>query len=373
MIARPYFTIPSAVVYFKGMLPVVRVVRRAVCPLPRAPYVPAGLLRITCSPLIARFAVPASVPPPCWSSSCATDQVARPRALHSLKPIDGTSLSSSAVGRGPLQYGYSMRAFPSAQARGVSTSAVAEDQDKGAVEEVDGMTRYPSAGSVRGLLRTCDYLGTVAFAVSGAVTAGSVGMDLLGAMLVGTVTAVGGGTLRDAVILRKTPFWVEETEYLWMSLLCAAAAFALWHTVNSEAVRTADGGEGPVMLWGDAVGVGAFAVVGAQNALRQSCPAVVVVLCGVVTATFGGLTRDTLCKLPGRILHSHADIYASTAAAGAATYYALRAAGLGVPLRILGGLGVGVGARWAAWTFGLRLPHWDAEQRPQRSRQPLKL
>ena len=60
-----------------------------------------------------------------------------------------------------------------------------------------------------GLVRDADRVGTVAFAVSGAITAGGVGMDALGCTVVGTVTAIGGGTFRDAIILSQRPFWVE--------------------------------------------------------------------------------------------------------------------------------------------------------------------
>jgi len=60
--------------------------------------------------------------------------------------------------------------------------------------------------------RTCDWLGTVMFAVSGCVTAGVAGMDFLGCTVVGTVTAIGGGTIRDMVIGNSPVFWMHEVE-----------------------------------------------------------------------------------------------------------------------------------------------------------------
>lgn len=69
--------------------------------------------------------------------------------------------------------------------------------------EPDTMPRLPGIGSVPALLRGGDWFGTVVFAASGAVTAGTVGMDALGCTLVGSVTALGGGTLRDAIVLQQ--------------------------------------------------------------------------------------------------------------------------------------------------------------------------
>ena len=70
------------------------------------------------------------------------------------------------------------------------------------------------------------------------------------------------------------------------------------------------------MKWADAFGVGAFAVIGAQNGIRKGLHPLVCIICGMFTATFGGMIRDVLCQKPPRILHSHAEIYASTALTG---------------------------------------------------------
>jgi Glycine transporter len=76
----------------------------------------------------------------------------------------------------------------------------------------DGLTRYPSFSSPQGVLRGLDLFGTVVFAYSGCVTAGNCGMDLLGCMIVGTVTAVGGGTIRDVFLGNVPVFWMTEVE-----------------------------------------------------------------------------------------------------------------------------------------------------------------
>ncbi|GBG27174.1 Hypothetical Protein FCC1311_033972 [Hondaea fermentalgiana] len=230
----------------------------------------------------------------------------------------------------------------------------------------DGLVRYPSLSSSRGLLRGADYLGTVAFAMSGAITAGTVGMDAVGCTIVGTTVALGGGTMRDAIILHKQPFWVEEYEYLLMAAAAALATSMLWPTLPSDGYLKDDNeGEGKLLWAGDALGVGAFAVIGCQNALRMCLHPVIACTCGMVTATFGGLTRDVLCGLPketqgnGRIMHSHGDLYASTAFAGAASYVFARSMALPLAVRIFSGVGISVGLRYAAATYELGLPSWD--------------
>lgn len=167
-----------------------------------------------------------------------------------------------------------------------------------APQVLDSLPRYPTPKPL-GLLRLSDYIGTAAFAVSGSITAATAGMDLLGATLIGTVTAIGGGTVRDAVILHKQPFWVGEVEYFLLAAACAGLAFALWPWMEEDGVvKRRGGGEGALLWWGDALGVGAFAVIGAMNGVRLGVHPLLSVTCGMVTATFGGLTRDVICNLP---------------------------------------------------------------------------
>ena len=73
----------------------------------------------------------------------------------------------------------------------------------------EGLPRFPNLHTPTGVLRSLDWFGTVAFAASGALTAATCGCDALGTVAVGTITAVGGGTIRDAVVLNKPPFWVS--------------------------------------------------------------------------------------------------------------------------------------------------------------------
>eukprot|EP00047_Mylnosiga_fluctuans_P017068 m.58501 g.58501 ORF g.58501 m.58501 type:complete len:244 (-) comp6906_c0_seq2:67-798(-) len=187
---------------------------------------------------------------------------------------------------------------------------------------------------------------------SGHLTAG---MDLLGTVVVGTITAVGGGTARDVIVLNRMPFWIEEWEYIVIGVAGALAAFFTWPTLKKMgADDNAD-----VMLMADGVALGAFAVIGTQNGIRAKLPLGLTVIGAMITSTFGGLTRDVLCQRPPRILHAHADIYASTALGGSAAYLAARQLGLPVPARIIAGVSTTAAMRMYAWTNGVRLPTWQ--------------
>lgn len=232
----------------------------------------------------------------------------------------------------------------------------------------EGLPRWPSLASPTGILRGLDYFGTVVFAASGSLTAAMSGCDLLGCSIVGTITAVGGGTIRDALVLRKQPFWTEEWEYLIISIAAAATAFYCWGELEPGkdilgtglTLKSADGGEGDLMNWGDAIGVGAFAVIGAMNGIRANSPFIVSGICGMMTSTFGGATRDTLLNRPVRILHPYSDTYAPIAFVTACNYLMMRQlAPSKQGLRICTSVGLAVMLRYLAWTNGWRLPHWD--------------
>eukprot|EP00667_Euglena_gracilis_P014203 EG_transcript_14694 len=214
--------------------------------------------------------------------------------------------------------------------------------------DYDGMPRYPNL-TPGGTLRAMDYVGTVAFAMSGCITAGLTGMDLLGCVVVGTITSIGGGTIRDLLIGNSPVFWVEEYEYLIMCLVVATATFVYLVVFGQK-------DEPALLWWADTVGLGAFCVIGAQNGIRRGCHPLICVACGMFTATFGGVVRDVLCHRPVRILHSHAEIYASTALAGATAYMAAKAAGLPLVYRIGTGFAVAVSLRILATEKGIRLP-----------------
>lgn len=188
------------------------------------------------------------------------------------------------------------------------------------------------------LLAFLDYFGVVVFAVSGALVGGRRRLDPVGFVLVGTVTGIGGGTLRD-VLLGATPvFWVEDPTYI---MLCVIASLATFFAAGPVAARQG------ALVWADAVGLATFTVLGTQAALAQQAPAVIAIAMGVMTATFGGIVRDVLCAEVPHILRR--EIYATAALVGAVVYVALAA--VGVDVRLV--MGLAFGAALSVRAFGI--------------------
>jgi uncharacterized membrane protein YeiH len=161
------------------------------------------------------------------------------------------------------------------------------------------------------------YFGDVVFAVSGALTAARYRMDVLGFVLIGTITGIGGGTTRD-LLLGRTVWWTQDPTEL---LLCVAAALVTFFFIKSDITRRQG------MIWSDALGLAAFGVVGCHIALQFGAPFVVAVFMGMVTATGGGVIRDVLTNTQPMILCGQ--LYATAALLGSLGYASLLA--LGVP------------------------------------------
>ena len=156
------------------------------------------------------------------------------------------------------------------------------------------------------LFTTLDLAGTFAVAISGAVAARGRGLDWVGVMVIAFTVACGGGVLRDLCIGAVPPAGLTDWRYLAVSMAAAFMAIA----ANPLVVRLAH----PVILF-DSIGLGLFAVTGAQKAMIYGHNAEVAVLLGVATAVGGGVARDVLLNRVPVILQR--EIYASAALVGA--------------------------------------------------------
>ena len=162
----------------------------------------------------------------------------------------------------------------------------------------------------------CDYVGTFAFAISGIRLASAKKFDWFGAYVVGVVTAVGGGTIRD-VLLNATPFWMLQLSYLVISGL--ALLFVL--VFRKYVVRLNN-----TFFIFDAIGLGLFAVVGIAKTLDFGFPMWVAVVMGTITGAFGGMMRDILINEEPLIFRK--DIYALACVFGGLIYYPIRIGGI---------------------------------------------
>lgn len=212
-----------------------------------------------------------------------------------------------------------------------------------------------------GLLRGSDYIGTCSFALTGTLLAASKGLDCFGAPVIGLITAIGGGTIRDFVLgAGRRAFWMEEQEYVYLALATGVATFFGWEYAKKhfEVVRD----DAWWIEASDALGVGAFCVIGCMNGVRAGVSAINCIACGVFTATGGGVVRDVIVGRPPRIFHSYATAYATPAAAGAATYLLARKMGVSTSARIVSGVTVGILGRVASESGNVRLPLYESEE-----------
>ena len=175
-----------------------------------------------------------------------------------------------------------------------------------------------------------DWLGTVAFAFSGTLTAAQEDMTIIGAAFLAVITAVGGGTIRDLLLGCGRAFWLVDIRYFNVCLATCAVTLLIWPTL-ARRLGLSDDSAWPFAV-ADSVGLAAFAVLGARKALGLGLHAQGAALSGLLTACGGGVVRDVLCRRQPRILHTTQSAYGSPALLGAALYTALRTVGGGAVL-----------------------------------------
>ena len=188
-----------------------------------------------------------------------------------------------------------------------------------------------------------DYLGVGFFAVSGAIAAAERRQDFVTFLFFGAITGIGGGTLRDLMIGAPV-FWVRQPGYL---TVCVLAAPLVWFWRGWMV-------SGRALLWMDAVGLSAYAVVGAAKALGAGLSAPVCIAMGVLTACFGAVIRDVLAGQPSVLLRR--EIYVTAAILAGAVFVAVDVLGAPMLVSVAAGVLAGLGLRGGALLWGWRLP-----------------
>lgn len=196
------------------------------------------------------------------------------------------------------------------------------------------------------LLYLLDLVGVAVFAVSGALAAGRKGLDLIGVVVLGLVTATGGGTIRDVLLDRHPIFWLADPAYI--LVITAASFFTVAWTRRWPPPVAA-------LLVADALGLALFSISGAQIAERMGLNPVAGVVLGTVTGAAGGAVRDVLTAEVPLVLR-RGELYASAAIAGTATYFALMWLGAARGLATGVGMTVVAAVRLASIRWKVTLP-----------------
>lgn len=192
-----------------------------------------------------------------------------------------------------------------------------------------------------------DWFGVAIFATTGALVASRKQMDLIGFILLGTATGIGGGSIRDALLGNLPVFWIGDARYLITCCLVSSATFFLAHIPQSRHA---------LLLRLDAVGLAIFAVTGAETALLADAGPITAIAMGVITATFGGIIRDILGGESPTVLRK--EIYVTAALAGAVIYVCAIEAGAGRGLGLLCGFSGGLFIRLGALRWRWALPRY---------------
>jgi uncharacterized membrane protein YeiH len=201
------------------------------------------------------------------------------------------------------------------------------------------------------IITVLDSLGIIVFAVTGALVASRKQMDLVGFALLGIVTGVGGGTLRDLLLGATPVFWVREPTPV---LICTAVAGITFFTAHIPQSRY------NLVLWLDAVGLAVFAVTGTETALQAGVSAPVACVMGVITATFGGVIRDILGGEISIILRR--EIYLTAALLGAVVLVTLQELGFSHDSSVVAGFMSAFALRGAALARRWSLPRYKPRQ-----------
>lgn len=157
-----------------------------------------------------------------------------------------------------------------------------------------------------------DLLGTMAFAISGALVGREKRLDLFGILTLGFVTAIGGGTLRDVIIGITPVTWLTDLTYfltIVCSVLIALVFYKYLYVLRSS------------LFLFDTIGLAVFTLIGIEKGMGVGLHPVICVTLGTITACFGGVIRDILSNTIPVILKR--EIYATACIAGGLVFYLL--------------------------------------------------
>lgn len=162
------------------------------------------------------------------------------------------------------------------------------------------------------ILYIIDIVGTMVFAISGALTAADKRLDFFGISSVGFITAIGGGTIRDMLIGSTPVGWMQDLVYI--TVIAIGILLAAVFTRSIQNLRK-------TFFLFDTIGIAVFTVLGLQKALVIGVHPMIATMMGMVSAVFGGVVRDIVCNEIPLIFRK--EIYALTCLTGGLLYILL--------------------------------------------------
>lgn len=167
------------------------------------------------------------------------------------------------------------------------------------------------------LFNVLDLLGTIAFAISGALAAMNRRLDLFGVFIIAFVTAIGGGTVRDMLIGNTPVMWMENIVYIYV--IGVATIFAIIFRNKINYLKTS-------LFLFDTIGLGVFTITGVETGIQHGLDPIISIALGAMTGTFGGVIRDILVNDIPVIFHK--EIYATASIFGGLVFIILHKLGV---------------------------------------------
>jgi uncharacterized membrane protein YeiH len=196
------------------------------------------------------------------------------------------------------------------------------------------------------LIQFLDYFGAMFFAISGTLSAADKRLDMFGAAVIGFVTAVGGGTLRDLMIGDRPVGWLQTPVYFYM--LSAGVVIAFIFQRYLVGLRR-------TFFIFDTIGIGLYTIIGLEKALNFGIDPSLAVMMGVTSAVVGGVVRDILINEVPLIFHQ--ELYATACIIGAVTFLLLiNYTSLPKQAIVFSTMGIIILIRILAIQYNLRLP-----------------
>lgn len=195
------------------------------------------------------------------------------------------------------------------------------------------------------LIIVLDIIGTLAFAISGVLTAMNKRLDPFGILIIAFVAAVGGGTLRD-ILIGAPVAWMQNLTYVYV--IFATTFFTVIFRKRINYIRRS-------LLLFDTIGIALYTIVGVQKGIEAGFPPIICIALGTMTACFGGVIRDILCNEIPIIFRK--EIYATACIIGASVYFLLMETPMPIDLIVVISGSVVMIIRLLAVYFTLSLPN----------------
>ena len=196
------------------------------------------------------------------------------------------------------------------------------------------------------LIQVLDLFGTVAFAVTGAFKAIEHKSDIVGIIILATMTGVAGGVLRDVVFGRIPPLAIVNPLYLIITVATAVAMFFLYRSLKKH---------WNLFLKFDAIGLGVFTIIGATFAYNIfGLNFLAMAFAGVLTAVGGGILRDVFVNEMPIVFVK--ELYASASFIGVVIFFGLLAAGIDLNVAAIPSIVAATSLRLLAMKYNWNLP-----------------